>query len=1479
MKRINVKLVAILAALFLGTCVGGAGLYRFQMSRNTHTFLNQAHEYKAQGDLENARKSLGRYLQYQPEDSERLVELALWTKEWFDELVVSGSPIEPREFQQTYGLIEAGLREHPANPDLRDAAIEFATMTGRMPDAISHLQSRLEIGGGDVGELTLQLATCYARVGDDAKCVSLLSQLIGLNVADGVAKFDVAAATQPDEINAYLLMSDILISRSRQPELADQVVDQMVVANPDSAMAYVGRARYLRIQKGAARIGDAKRDIDRAMSLSMDDNKSKNPILKEAADVYMAAAEYEKARMQLSRYLERNPDDPESYRMLSTWALRQNKRTQAREFLNQGLERNPNNRALLEALVTMELDGGLTQEAEVAIAPLREIGLNAAVLSYYEARLDLLKEDTVKAARTLEEIAPEIAQVRPGWTVKIDRALAMAYSQLGQHDRALRHYLSLIEASPNDLRALWGVILSYRGLGQVEDAIESYVKLNRAVATSGKLPDRYPFLLQHLEMEMLRQKQRPESTRSWDFAESIVRRVRDSNMDEVQKYTIMASYFDQIGDTSRAERVRQYIGQKDPNNVALQMSEIAKLANTDIEAAISKLDEFDRVSGGKFMAAKLMRIELLGKQMPADFRDQLVAIEGEAGAFTPQQQVVLYKALGAGYMGLQETGEVERLYRKAIENSPQDVDMRIQVLKLAIHRGDEDSIKSAIQEIAGVFGEDSPAHDFARASYLIWQHKNELGNAGTLDEANSFVQSGLSKREGWADLRHLSAEINKLKGDPLAAINEMERALKSGTPRVADIREYAQLLYSSNRFAEAKEKYDSIDRRHWTVADELVYLEIQSRLGELPAEVSFDRDSTNALYLLNVGKILANDAEILSRLKNQSPEVTEIIPKRLSDASECFRKAVEREPTIEEGWKYLIRTLVLLDKKDEATEAIREAQLEITEERSQVFLAQVNEYMGNIGEAYTHYKSCLKTDPENIEALAGIVNLLHLGSGQAGAEQREKEADSYIDRIISLDPDPTNVARTRVQALARRIKAKKIVASNTYHDFVEALSLLEQNRVGDQPLDAEDLLLFGTFSATRNDGVSRDRAIEKLEEVRMGNRRKLTNKELLVLAELYKKQDRWQECSSVMNNLLSKYPNDMALLGPWLAWLVEDDQLVLAERWLENANPRSVAAVRTRAHIWVKNGETQRALKLLLSLIPKEIKSPEQESLTVTLARSMEQMARDDASIYKYVEGIWRNYVTQRPEQALMLAAYLGTRGGLDQIDEAFKICKQHVDSGKLLETLPVALSILRVNQSRIPIGSQHHMQVQSWFEAAKRLAPNSAALTIQRSEFDGLMGDFNAVENNLRNYISSNQITPLQKATAYNNLAYVLALQGKGEESMPLVEEAVGILGPISDLRDTRAMVYLALNKPSQALEDLNAAIEHGGETGFKLFHKAIAELDSGDRENATESMRKAIEMGLEINQLNILEKQQFEKLVSTLNIEATKPVSTRTP
>ena len=73
------------------------------------------------------------------------------------------------------------------------------------------------------------------------------------------------------------------------------------------------------------------------------------------------------------------------------------------------------------------------------------------------------------------------------------------------------------------------------------------------------------------------------------------------------------------------------------------------------------------------------------------------------------------------------------------------------------------------------------------------------------------------------------------------------------------------------------------------------------------------------------------------------------------------------------------------------------------------------------------------------------------------------------------------------------------------------------------------------------------------------------------------------------------------------------------------------------------------------------------------------------------------------------------------------------------------------------------------------------------------------------------------------NNLAVLLALQGvKLDESLTIINHAIEIAGPISAMLDSRASVYTAMDRPRQALKDLDDAMSDG-ETPVHLFHQAL--------------------------------------------------------
>ena len=119
------------------------------------------------------------------------------------------------------------------------------------------------------------------------------------------------------------------------------------------------------------------------------------------------------------------------------------------------------------------------------------------------------------------------------------------------------------------------------------------------------------------------------------------------------------------------------------------------------------------------------------------------------------------------------------------------------------------------------------------------------------------------------------------------------------------------------------------------------------------------------------------------------------------------------------------------------------------------------------------------------------------------------------------------------------------------------------------------------------------------------------------------------------------------------------------------------------------------------------------------------------------------------------------------------------------------------------------------------------------------------------------------------NNLAYLLAAQGKKGESRKLIDEAVQIMGPTSDLRDTRALVYMTHGDSKQAIEDLNLSVVDQP-SGIKYFHLARAYQLAKDSQAAQNAMHKAVDsFGLKASDLPRLEQNAFRQLSQSLGIE----------
>jgi tetratricopeptide (TPR) repeat protein len=199
---------------------------------------------------------------------------------------------------------------------------------------------------------------------------------------------------------------------------------------------------------------------------------------------------------------------------------------------------------------------------------------------------------------------------------------------------------------------------------------------------------------------------------------------------------------------------------------------------------------------------------------------------------------------------------------------------------------------------------------------------------------------------------------------------------------------------------------------------------------------------------------------------------------------------------------------------------------------------------------------------------------------------------------------------------------------------------------------------------------------------------------------------------------------------------------------------------------------------------------------------------------------------------------------------------------------LQVAMSVVR--QRRDTVADKFDPQIQRWLETALRENPDSISLQMIQADLYDLQRKYDEAASVYRKLLAHKDLTGLRRAIVLNNLAFLQALAGPSAASdidpLKLVEEAAQIMGPNSDILDTRAVVLIARKQYKQAIHDLELAVTDMP-TDAKYFHKAQAHLLAGENRAAVEAWEKAEELGLSRDSLNRMEHEQFEQIKSKID------------
>ena len=124
-------------------------------------------------------------------------------------------------------------------------------------------------------------------------------------------------------------------------------------------------------------------------------------------------------------------------------------------------------------------------------------------------------------------------------------------------------------------------------------------------------------------------------------------------------------------------------------------------------------------------------------------------------------------------------------------------------------------------------------------------------------------------------------------------------------------------------------------------------------------------------------------------------------------------------------------------------------------------------------------------------------------------------------------------------------------------------------------------------------------------------------------------------------------------------------------------------------------------------------------------------------------------------------------------------------------------------------------------------------------------------------------------KMVSLNNLAWLIALREDkpSGEALDLINLAINRKGPLPELLDTRGIVYLRSGDVKHAIEELKQAVARAP-TAAKYFHLAQAYLADKQKDEAKETLVKAIAAGLTPDSLHPLEIRSYQEALDALNV-----------
>jgi tetratricopeptide (TPR) repeat protein len=1217
--------------------------------------------------------------------------------------------------------------------------------------------------------------------------------------------YEQAVKLDPKRVDLSVEFAELLRDYLDQPRRADQCIAAMAHANKNSSEARVEAARYFR------RVGlwdQAEPHIRTALEeLGVQDAAA----LLLAGDVATLQGKQDLARTYLERGLKQYPHDGRLRRSLARLELLDGKRERARELLAD-LEKLPDEPLELWDLGNVLVDlGEIGPRLTEIIDRLPAVGW-AWAGDYFQGRQAMRQNEWGRARVALEgvqKLDPTVPEVR----LLVNVLLAECYGWLGNPDQQLIASTRALDVAPSSIAARQLLGAALVALGKPDQALAEYRQA--AQRSPGARLE-----MARLERALALRRLREEG--NWKPLEQILKAIPAPRQQLAEVQLLWAEIQTAQGKPEEARKLAEGVRDHDPKQVGpwLFLAELARQQGR-VDEVLPLLEAAERRIGPR-VEWQVVRADHWSRVGGAEGKQQLHRLAQTLPRLPEAHQDRLRLALAEALAAVDDLPAAERLWRQIAEHWPADVGVRMLLAELAAQAAQEAQVQRLRAEIERAEGKGGPVTLYTEA--LLALVRVRRGDQSALPEAQQRLARVAELRPLWARVPALEGELEELDGHPEAALEKYLAALKAGEGRLAVISRAVRLLCGQRRYAEADALLHKVSPQAMALGDmERLAAQVAALRPGDPDAWTTVASRYRALELAR--KVAPADSrDFRDHLWRAHVQAAAGRP---DEAEQSLRRARDLAGADPGPWVALVLLLAQTDPPKAQAE-MEAAQAKLDKNALALVRAAGYEAMGRTAEAEAQHLALVEARPNDPATLCDVASFYTRQRQSAKAEPR-------LRKLLH----PALKAPEATVAWARRALVRLLGATGSFARFREALKLLDENDKGGATL--EDRQTRAWLLATQP--MHRAKAIGLLEELASSG--SPSPEVHFLLAQLYEADGKWPRARMQLQSVLREPVPNLFYIEYYCRALLRQAQMVEAADWinrLEKLTGPTFTTVELRARLLHARGQAT-AGKIIESYAA-------QKDARLDLAAGL----CDELGLTAKAEKLYKDHIAaaKDPERVLPLAEHLARHG---RVAEALALCAKAWETCPLPPIVPAFTAAIRS-----PKATEADLQeAEQQLTRALQKDPNGIVLLMLRAELQHKRGGYAEAIQLYRTVV---QLAP-RHALALNNLAFLLALkEGKGEEALRLIDRAIDEVGPDAEYLDTRALVYLASNKPDLAAEDLRQAIAEGKALPRFLFHLARAQKLAKDEPGARETFDRAVALGLGEPALHPLERPEWQRL-----------------